>query len=219
MARAAADPTRQLRLDFGAELPALRAPPKPWARPKPRGEFRAGHLLFLGLVPDLSTRGAIVDCVMGLGERHRLTGRFRPAELLHLTLFGVLGSEETIPDYVISALQRVIGRVAAPAFELTLDRAMSFRSGESKPFVLSCQTAPPALLTLRQGLMDEVRGLFPRLGQSSFKPHVTLLYDKRQVAEADLPRPIRWPVRDFVLVHSFQGQSRHDHLARWPLRG
>ena len=210
---------RQLPLDFGVPLPELRAPPKPWARPKPRAEVRSGNLLFLGLVPDLSTRGAIVDCAMGLGERHRLTGRFRPAELLHLTLFGVLGSEETIPDYLISALEAVMGRVAAPTFELTLDRAMSFGSGEKKPFVLSCQTAPPALLALRQALMDEVRNLFPRLGRSSFRPHVTLLYDKRQVAEADLPRPIRWPVRDFVLVHSFQGQSRHDHLARWPLRG
>jgi len=30
-------------------------------------------------------------------------------------------------------------------------------------------------------------------------------------------RPIRWLVRDFLLVRSHVGQGRHDHLGRWPL--
>jgi hypothetical protein len=30
--------------------------------------------------------------------------------------------------------------------------------------------------------------------------------------------PIGWPVRDFALVLSLAGQSRHIHVGRWPLQ-
>jgi hypothetical protein len=43
--------------------------------------------------------------------------------------------------------------------------------------------------------------------------HVTLLYDKRVVDE----QPIT--VREFVLVRSLHGQTRHTDVARWQLRG
>jgi 2'-5' RNA ligase len=29
---------------------------------------------------------------------------------------------------------------------------------------------------------------------------------------------IVWTVRDFVLIHSLLGQTKHVHLGRWPLR-
>jgi 2'-5' RNA ligase len=53
-----------------------------------------------------------------------------------------------------------------------------------------------------------------RRAAGDFTPHVTLLYDRREVEELPI-EPISWTVRDFVLVHSRQG---HLHLARWPLR-
>jgi len=53
---------------------------------------------------------------------------------------------------------------------------------------------------------------------SSFTPHVTLLYDGRVVTER-LVEPIRWTVREFVLVRSLLGKTRHIVIGRWPLRG
>jgi 2'-5' RNA ligase len=37
--------------------------------------------------------------------------------------------------------------------------------------------------------------------------------------EARAVEPIRWTVREFVLVHSLLGQTRHVPLARWSLGG
>jgi 2'-5' RNA ligase len=48
--------------------------------------------------------------------------------------------------------------------------------------------------------------------------HVTLLYDKRVVDEQPI-EPISWTVREFVLVRSLHGQTRHTDVARWQLRG
>jgi hypothetical protein len=47
-----------------------------------------------------------------------------------------------------------------------------------------------------------------------------LLYGDLMVAGRSI-EPIRWVVRDFVLVQSLRGRSRsrHIHLARWPLQG
>jgi 2'-5' RNA ligase len=52
---------------------------------------------------------------------------------------------------------------------------------------------------------------------SHFVPHMTLLYDRRMVAEQAVD-PVRLAVSDFTLVHSLVGQSRYIELARWPLR-
>jgi 2'-5' RNA ligase len=44
-----------------------------------------------------------------------------------------------------------------------------------------------------------------------------MLYDGRLVAGQPV-EPIRWVVREFVLVHSLLGQTRHEVLGRWALR-
>jgi 2'-5' RNA ligase len=47
---------------------------------------------------------------------------------------------------------------------------------------------------------------------------MTLFYDRCSVAEDPID-PIRWMVRDFVLVHSIRGGGRHILPGQWPLRG
>ena len=56
------------------------------------------------------------------------------------------------------------------------------------------------------------RGL-RRLANTNFTPHVTLLYDARDVDEYPI-EPIGWTVKEFVLIRSLNG---HKHLVRWPL--
>jgi len=52
-----------------------------------------------------------------------------------------------------------------------------------------------------------------RLATTNFTPHVTLLYDARDVEEYPI-EPIGWTVKEFVLIRSSNG---HEHLVRWPL--
>jgi 2'-5' RNA ligase len=52
-----------------------------------------------------------------------------------------------------------------------------------------------------------------RLANTNFTPHVTLLYDARDVDEYPI-EPIGWTVKEFVLIRSLNG---HEHLVRWPL--
>ena len=52
---------------------------------------------------------------------------------------------------------------------------------------------------------------------SQFVPNMTLLYDRRMVAEQAV-EPVHLTVREFALVHSLVRQSRHIELARWPLQ-
>ena len=50
----------------------------------------------------------------------------------------------------------------------------------------------------------------------SYTPHVTLLWADRSVEEYPIA-PIAWDVREFSLVLSVQGWSRHIDVARWSL--
>ena len=52
---------------------------------------------------------------------------------------------------------------------------------------------------------------------TGFRPHMTLIWASRRVDEYPIV-PIRWTVREFVLVRSHVGQSRHEYIGRWPLR-
>ena len=58
------------------------------------------------------------------------------------------------------------------------------------------------------------------LGQyvrTSFRPHVTLLYDDQYVARQAVD-PIRWTVSELVLVHGVVGEGRHITLGQWSLQ-
>ncbi len=48
------------------------------------------------------------------------------------------------------------------------------------------------------------------------RPHVTMLYDRRLVAEQTI-EPVRWTVGGFTLIHSLLGRTEHIPLGRWAL--
>ncbi len=54
-------------------------------------------------------------------------------------------------------------------------------------------------------------------GVSSYLPHVTLLHGHAVDAIQESIVPIRWTVREFVLVRCFFGQVRQEVVERWPL--
>lgn len=107
-----------------------------------------------------------------------------------------------------------------PPFDVNFDRALSFTNKRrTRPFVLRASRGTVALSAFRCALGEAMtKAGLGRWVTRHFTPHMTLLYDRILVEEHEI-ETLNWTVTEFVLVHSFVGQGRHDHLARWPLQG
>jgi 2'-5' RNA ligase len=206
----------QFTLDFGTPLPEQRAPSRPPSPPRPPPEGRhPSDLLFFAIFPDSLAASRTRSAARRLSDSHGLTGALMRPERLHLTLHAV-GRFDGVPDAVVTAAQRAAATVRSPGFELTFDRAMGFKRDGGRPYVLRC-AEQAELFRLQRTLTEALEGEGLRAGRYRFTPHVTLAYDRLLVKEAPLEEPITWAVRHFTLVHSFQGQTRHDHLSRFAL--
>lgn len=173
--------------------------------------------VFFAILPDTNARVEIVR----QGERVRgaygLTGRVTPAERLHVTLQWVPVPRGAVEWF--AAIARFVALdIGIPPFEVTFDEVLSFKKKEgSRPVVL--RGGVGELMGLFQILGEGMRRLgFGEFARRTFTPHVTMLYDRREVPAHPIA-PISWRVREFVLVHSVQGHGRHDILGRWQLEG
>lgn len=86
----------------------------------------------------------------------------------------------------------------------------------NRPLVLEGGDGVAALVVLRQALADAMAKAGLRVRAKSYTPHLTLLYDRGEVA-AQAIETITWTVREFVLVQSLIGHGRHLPIGRWPL--
>ena len=104
-----------------------------------------------------------------------------------------------------------------PPFNVHFDRIISFANKDNNnPLVLLGGGDQSALQEFYGLLGDALRTAGFKRIQKSFTPHMTLLYDSRLVPETPVP-PVVWTVRNFVLVHSPYGQSRHKKIASFRL--
>ena len=94
----------------------------------------------------------------------------------------------------------------------------SARNGQF-PFVLCADGATTAAaLVLRQAIATAQLRVGLRVsGVSSFLPHVSLLHGHAVDTIEESIAPVQWPVREFVLIRSFFGESRPQVIGRWPL--
>lgn len=188
-----------------------------WQPAFPGMELSRLDNIFFAVCPGEAAAGQIHDIAKSIGAEFGLRGRLLDRLCLHVTLHGV-GEYEGLPRSRIAQAHEAACSISMPAFEVGFDRAMSFGSnGRNHPLVLRGSAGHAELRRLHRLLGEAMRrvGLW-RTVRNSFTPHVTLLYDSRSVAEIPVPL-VRWTVRDFVLIHSPQGQSRHHHLGRWKL--
>jgi 2'-5' RNA ligase len=170
-------------------------------------------------LPDPVAAASTAKLGKDLRAEHGLTGRVRSPELLHLSLNGV-GEFDALPAQIVSDAMKAGSAVTAAPFEVVFDRVMSFSGGEVRPLVLRCGDGLVALTAMYRALGAEMAKIgFRSRVAWPFTPHVTVLYDRNTVPLLPLEHPVRWKVRDFVLVHSLHGERRHLHLARWPLHG
>jgi RNA 2',3'-cyclic 3'-phosphodiesterase len=178
---------------------------------------RALDFLFFALLPGEKETPQIVQLRERLLVERSLTGYPIAKNRLHVSLHAV-GQWHGLSPAAVRAAKEVGAVISSPPFEIVFDRALSFAG--NRAFVLRAKTEA-RLTSFHHGLGLEMRkaGIGRWVG-ARFSPHLTLLYGDRMVSERSI-EPVRWIVRDLVLVQSLRGrgESQHNHLARWPLRG
>ena len=172
---------------------------------------RSSANLFLAAVPDAGTAARIHQLASVLKRAHRFDGRLIAPERLHISLFALGG----LPEGQHCSAWEAAMEVRTAPFQVWFDRTASFRGRPGNhPFVLIGEQGLRGLQSFRQMFCAALtrRGM-RRLANTNFTPHVTLLYDARDVDEYPI-EPIGWTVKEFVLIRSLNG---HKHLVRWPL--
>ena len=180
---------------------------------------REGALgLFFAVFPDPQTASRIGQLAQDLRRRHRLKGRPLDSVRFHCSLYG-FGNAGCVSDVFIAKAQEAASLVQVSPFRVSFNCAMSFSDrANDHPLVLVGDDGVVGMARLRSSLWDALRkvGLRPRKN-SSFTPHVTLLYDARHVDEQFI-EPIGWTVSEFILVLSLIGRTKHIPIQRWQLR-
>jgi RNA 2',3'-cyclic 3'-phosphodiesterase len=174
--------------------------------------------LFLAIVPHAHAAAQAAAVAARLSVEHGLKGNSLPPERLHASLHHV-GDYPDLPRHIIRAVHDIASRVALRPFVLAFDRVISFRGMPGhRPLVLTGGDGVAGLLALQQiaGPMMAQAGLGQEM--RAFTPHMTLQYGDALAVEQEI-EPIAWTVREFVLVHSLLGRSKHIPIARFPLRG
>jgi 2'-5' RNA ligase len=177
------------------------------------------YKLFLGVFPDAEAADLICKQRATLRGTLGLRGIPRPRNHLHVTVH-CIGDYFEVPERDIVAATKVCTSALAsqPSFEVTFDHAMSFRrrSGDL-PFVLVNPNGNSALLELHRLLViDLAKHRLAGLRDLKIVPHITMLYDRLNVPMQPVC-PVRWRVKEVVLVLSHLGATKYERLACWKL--
>jgi 2'-5' RNA ligase len=167
--------------------------------------------LFFAVLPPPALRVQIDSLRHTIARARRMRGHVIATERLHNTLLPVPASHQAIARAKAAA-----ATLRAPSFPVRFEWTQSFAHHGHKPFVLSGGDGLAPLRAFQGELRDTmIRAGFPV--PSGFTPHITLLWADRCVDEEAPIAPLEWTVRDFTLIASPQGHSRHIHLAHWCL--
>ena len=173
--------------------------------------------LFFAIRPSDEACAQMVKLTAHLRAEHGLKGSPIKPERLPSTLHH-LGDHVGVPRALVDQAHAAAASLAVPAFDVAFERVASFARPRNLPLVLRGDKGLVPLVAFQHALGAAMaRSGLGRRVEAHFTPHVTLLYDDRQVTEKGI-EPIVWTVDELVLVHSLLGQTVHKTLARWPLK-
>lgn len=178
---------------------------------RPRATVR---LLFFALRPDAAANAEVDRLLPGWRGAFGLGGKSTVPERRHVTLF-LVGRSDRLPDGHLERLCRAAGKVSAAPFEVRFDRLMHF-GGDS--IVLAGSHRNPAASGFRRMLARSLR-CYVQKPPRQFSAHMTLLHDGAAVLKEQAVVPVGWTAREFVLIESYQGETRHVECGCWPLGG
>lgn len=173
--------------------------------------------LFFAIFPDRAASERIATLAKQLRREHELKGAPLKTDRFHITLHH-LGDHPSLRQDIIEQASASARTIAVPKFRIVFDRVMSFsrRSGK-RPFVLRGDAGLEELIAFRYSLSLAMQKVgLAEYANTTFTPHLTLLYDEQSVAEQPIDT-IEWTACELVLVHSLLGKTEHRHLATWPL--
>lgn len=137
---------------------------------------------------------------------------FPKAHRLHLTLHA-LGP---LDEEALAQVSHALSSMHSHAFDLELAWSGVW-ARNATAIAVACPREHPGLAHLHTALFQLLRGRAPTSGWS---PHVTLAWKVPRAGAAPLP-PLRWPVREFLLVRSWiqpDETAEHEVLKRYELR-
>jgi RNA 2',3'-cyclic 3'-phosphodiesterase len=193
----------QGELNFGMDSPG------PWRPQRP-------ERLFFGILLDSDTGFRVDRLRRHFCAENHIAGTLRGRKRLHISLHHV-GDYTHLPTRIIFAAKRAGCAVSMSPFDVVLHSIGSFRKMNSARHPLVLHAEGTALVQLHRVLgasMHQI-GLRPR---EHFSPHVTVLYGPDVIPKRAI-EPIRFTVREFVLIHSERGLSKYNVIDRWPLNG
>jgi 2'-5' RNA ligase len=192
-------------------LPGLEAPPV------------ATDGLFFAALPDANTAGSIAKFAQQICGETRSKSKPHAANRLHVTLQHLGNFAGGLPQERVDAAIKAAASIRMEPFSVAFDHVLSFApKPRPGPLVLGGSEGVVGLHTLHEALVRALQqagfGDDPAVlsNATQYTPHVTLAYGMPWIAA----RPVdaaSWNVREFVLMHSLLGRTRHVELGRWPL--
>jgi RNA 2',3'-cyclic 3'-phosphodiesterase len=177
---------------------------------------RPGNAVFFAVQPNPDIAQCLGRLAWSLLRKHKLAGRPRPDRCFHVTLHGI-GNYAELPRDAVVAIDEAVSAIKMPSFLVAFDRVRNFGGGRNRALVLVGDEGVAGLRMFQHELVTALQKIgFARRKEPTYEPHITLLHYEGGIADQAVEET-RWTVREFVLVRSLHGQSRHLPLARWPL--
>jgi 2'-5' RNA ligase len=166
------------------------------------------HRYFFALLPDEVTARRI----HAFAETEFGAKGLVRSDRLHVTLAITADLDASYPA-LVDALRRAGDAVSAAPFDVAFGQL----SGGRRTVALRLARNAPPLRALQSmiGRGMTAQGV-PMRADWSFNPHVTVVYrDGEPITR--LVESFAWNAREFVLIESLVGLTRHQILGRWPL--
>lgn len=198
-------------------LPGFEGPRKATIQPRPWRPPDVKHGVFFAHFPESDAAVRAYSVAQGLCRKYGLLRQPLAADRLHVSLAG-FGEFPRVPPKLVRLLSDAASAVAVNAFDVSFDRVMTFGNrsdGRKRPTVLLCRDGSAELIDLQKCLNAALAGV-GLVRTSAFVPHVTLLYDHATISEHAID-PVRWTVREFHLIDSLHGLTKHIRIGRWAL--
>ena len=175
------------------------------------------HRYFFALQPDDPASDEIDRVSERLMRERPWLGAPMARRRRHVSLTSIGRDEAPMDDWAGRAVRAVV-QIRRPAFDVAFNRLAGFAGGgDLRALVLRGDEGVAGVdhlqATIQAALADA--GLAPRRSRP-FEAHLTLARG-RDASDETFIRPIRWTVREFVLIHSYVGQGRHEIAGRFPL--
>jgi 2'-5' RNA ligase len=168
--------------------------------------------LFFSIFPAPPAAVQIANTAQHFRRAFGLKGNPLSTERFHVSIHGI-GDYDGLPRSIVDKAIEAGAAVTATSFDVAFDRVKFFSS--SNALVLCGGEGIDGLIMFHQKLGIAMREAGLCAGPN-FTPHVTLLYNGDHLDEQPI-NPIRWTVREFVLVHSLIGSTKHVSCGRWQL--